>query len=49
MYADDKYPVPVGVIPKDFFLIGRIGGVAFWIRNVGLDPPYGAGPGQIPE
>ena len=31
-----------------FFKGGRTGGVAFRVRDMGTDPPYVVGPGQIP-
>ena len=37
--------------PKDLGVIfkgGRTGSVDFRVRDVGPDPPYGAGPGKIP-
>ena len=52
MDADDKDPGPGGGRPKDIrFLFNCVstGGVAFWVRDVGDDHPYGAGPGKFPE
>ena len=51
MDEDDKNPVPGGGRPEDIGVVllgGRTGGVAFRVRDVGPDPLYGVGPGQLP-
>ena len=43
---------PGGGIPEGIgalIQIGSAGGVAFWGRDVGIDPPDGAGPENISE
>ena len=50
MYVDDEDHGPGGIRPEDLrdcFKGGWTGGVAFWVRDVGLDPQYRAVPGQI--
>ena len=43
--------MPGGGRPEDIGVVllgGRTCGVAFRVRDVGPDPPYGAGPGKLP-
>ena len=49
--VDDKDPGPGGGRPEDIRFVfkgGRPGGVAFWVRYVGPEPPYRAVPGKFP-
>ena len=52
MGAADNDPGPGGGQPEgiqDFLRYGSAGGVAFWVGDVGTEPPHGMGSGKFPS